>query len=268
MSERKLATIQKIEKLVPIEGADLIEVAKIKGWQCVVKKGEFQEGDLCVYFEIDSFLPVKPEFEFLRKSSFKTMADGSEGFRLRTIKLKKEISQGLALPITILTKNYHLPNVESINDILNYDVTELLGVKKYEAPIPANLAGKVKGSFPSFLIKTDEERIQNLNWNDFYNRYKDVRFYVTEKVDGSSSTFYIKDDDFGVCSRNLELSRPEEFVPGMIMCNDGIERSNQKNTFWKIEKLNNIEEKLKSLGYNIAFQGEVIGEGIQKNKYK
>lgn len=266
--ERKLATIQIIDRLVPIEGADNIEIAKVKGWQCIVKKGEFKEGDLCIYFEIDSFLPIRDDFEFLRKSSFKTMADGSEGFRLRTIRLRGEISQGLALPITILTKNYHLPMSESVEDILNYDVTELLGVKKYEAPIPVNLSGKVKGSFPSFLIKTDEERIQNLNWSKFYNEYKDVKFYVTEKCDGSSSTYYLRDNDFGVCSRNLDLQRPEPFIPGMIMCNDGIERPKQENTFWKIERLYNIEKKLKSLGYNIALQGEVIGEGIQKNKYK
>ena len=92
--ERKLASIQKVLDLQPIEGADVIEVATINGWKLVVKKGEFEVGDLAVYFEIDSFLPIREEFEFLRKSSYKKMGD-KEGFRLRTIKLRGQISQGL-----------------------------------------------------------------------------------------------------------------------------------------------------------------------------
>src|SRR5260221_575643 len=95
---RKLASIQKVLDIQPIPNADAIEVVTINGWKVVSKKGEFKIGDLCVYFEIDSFLPIKPEFEFLRKSCYRKMADGSEGFRLRTIKLRGQISQGLVLP--------------------------------------------------------------------------------------------------------------------------------------------------------------------------
>jgi RNA ligase (TIGR02306 family) len=133
------------------------------------------------------------------------------------------------------------------------DVTNLLGVTKYEPPIPAELAGKVKGMFPSFLHKTDEERIQNLSSE--YETYKeknkeDVKFYVTEKLDGSSATFYINDGVFGVCSRNLELLETEG------------------NSFWKVARELKLEESLVSLGKNICLQGELIGESVQGNPYK
>src|SRR5438876_1094061 len=94
--KRKLASIRKISEVLPIEGADNIELVKVDGWQCVTKKGEFKPGDLCIYFEIDSFLPIRSEFEFLRKSSYKKMGD-KEGFRLKTIKLRGHLSQGLVL---------------------------------------------------------------------------------------------------------------------------------------------------------------------------
>jgi RNA ligase (TIGR02306 family) len=127
----------------------------------------------------------------------------------------------------------------------------MLGIVKYEPPIPAELAGKVKGGFPYFLHKTDEERIQNLVKE--YDEWKFTskhQFYVTEKLDGSSATYYIKDGVFGVCSRNLELLETEE------------------NTFWKVARELDLEEKMKSLGKNVCFQGELIGEGIQGNPYK
>lgn len=106
---RKLATIQIIEELKPIEGADKIEAARVKGWWIVVKKDQFKVGDRVIYYEIDSLLPVKPEFEFLLKGSTlkKSVIDGKEyeGIRLKTIKLRGALSQGLILPVSIL-KNY------------------------------------------------------------------------------------------------------------------------------------------------------------------
>jgi RNA ligase (TIGR02306 family) len=149
------------------------------------------------------------------------------------------------------------------------DVTEVLGIVKYEPPVPAELSGKVKGYFPSFLRKTDEERVQNLTKE--YSEWvftSTHQFYASEKLDGSSATFYVKDGVFGVCSRNLELAEPEEFVPGMVMCDDGIERPKQENTFWKVAREMGIKEKLLSTGRNICLQGELIGEGVQKNPYK
>ena len=244
---RKLATIQKIKEILPIEGADSIELAIVNGWNVVVAKNVGHKvGDYVIYCEIDSFLPIKEEFEFLRKSSYKKMSDGSEGFRLRTIKLRGQISQGLIIPLNILMQynNFVIEFEEGS------DVSEILGIIKYEPPMPAELSGTAKGLFPGFIPKTDEERIQNLTrefekWVD-----ENLEFYVTEKLDGSSATFYYKDGEFGVCSRNLELLESEG------------------NTFWRVAREMDLENKMKSLDYNVSFQGELVGEGIQGNPYK
>ena len=240
---RKLASIRKISDIQSIPGADMIELAIVDGWKVVVAKNvEHKVGDMVVYCEIDSFLPIKEEFEFLRKSSYKKMSDGTEGFRLRTIKLKGQVSQGLILPL----KDLQLPNKDLLE--VGMDVTNLLGISKYEPPIPAELSGKVKGLFPSFLRKTDEERVQNLS--NEYENLKQHKFYVTEKLDGSSATFYSKYGVFGVCSRNLELLETEG------------------NTFWKVARELKLEEWLTSQDVNYSIQGELIGESIQGNPYK
>jgi RNA ligase (TIGR02306 family) len=279
--ERKLASIQRVREIRPIEGADSIEIALVNSWQVIVKKGEYNPGDLCIYCEIDSFLPIKPEFEFLRKSSYKKMGD-QEGFRLKTVKLRGELSQGLLLPISVLEDEGEnkigiseqpwgsqlqlgpYDNALVIEE--GIDVTEIMGIVKYEAPIPASLAGIAKGAFPGFLRKTDEERIQNLT--DKYEKLKESTYYVTEKLDGTSGTYYFKDGVFGVCSRNLELQDPGEFVPENILCEDGVERPKKENTYWKVAKELRIEEKLGTLEENFSIQGEIIGESIQGNPYK
>jgi len=259
--ERKLASIQRILEILPIENADAIELAVVNGWKVVVAKSEnFKPGDQVIYCEIDSFLPVCKEFEFLRKSSYKKMADGSEGFRLRTIKLRGQISQGLVVPLKVIYTicNKKVPKTFEWDD--GQDVTDLLGIVKYEPPIPAELAGKVKGNFPGFLKKTDEERIQNLVSD--YETMKMQKYYKTEKVDGASVTYYLKDGNFGVCTRNLELSEPEPFVEGeMVMCKDGSEKPKKENSLWKMAKTLNLKEKMLSLGINIAFQGNCSVKG-------
>jgi RNA ligase (TIGR02306 family) len=243
--ERKLASIRRISDLSPIEGADKIELATIDGWKVVVAKDvNHKVGDLIVYCEVDSFLPIREDFEFLRKSSYKKMADGSEGFRLKTIKLRGQISQGLIVPLDVLLKH----GVSSDDVFEGLDVTGTLGIIKYEPPVPAQLAGQVKGMFPSFLKKTDEERIQNLAKE--FPIYKLAKFYVTEKLDGSSVTYYVKDGVFGVCSRNLDLLEDEN------------------NTMWKFAITTGLRERMVGLGKNIAVQGEIIGEGIQGNPYQ
>ena len=249
---RKLASIRTIIDILPIAGADMIELAIVDGWNVVVaKEAGHQIGNKVVYCEIDSFLPVEPEFEFLRKTSFKKMNE-VEGFRLKTIKLRGQISQGLILSLpdainVIKRRQFHIDS-ELIS--VGLDVTELLGIQKYEPPIPADLAGKVKGLFPSFLRKTDEERIQNLKTEYEEWRTSGKTFYVTEKLDGSSATFYIKDDVFGVCSRNLELLETEG------------------NTFWKVARELDLETKMRNFGGDFSLQGELIGNGIQGNPYK
>ena len=249
---RKLASIQKIKEILPIEGADAIELAIVNGWKVVVEKNVgHQVGDFVVYCEIDSFLPIEPEFDFLRKSSYKKMGD-QEGFGWRSLKIRGVVSQGLILPLSVLESKSGgkiIKNKLVLKE--GDDVTDLLGILKYEPPIPADLAGKVKGQFPGFIPKTDEERIQNLP--EEFEEWKNLpenSFYVTEKLDGSSATYYYKEGEFGVCSRNLELLETEG------------------NTFWKVAREMKLEEKLAVLGKNVSVQGELIGEGIQSNPYK
>lgn len=232
---RKLASIREIKNIAPIKGADFIEVATVDGWEVVVKKGEFKVGDKAVYFEIDSFLPIKPEYEFLRKSSYRKMLD-KEGFALRTISLKKQISQGLLIPLP--SEYEHLP--------IGSDLTEKLGIIKYEKPIPAELQGEAKGYIPSQIIKTDEERVQNMDWD----KIKNLTCHVEEKIEGTSATFFILNGEFGVCGRNVEYLE------------------NETNTFWRVAKELDIENKLRSLNRDIAIQGELVGEGIQGNIYR
>lgn len=241
---RKLATIEKILNLEPIEGADFIELATVRGWQLVVKKGEFEVGDECVYFEIDSFLPIEPRYEFLRKSSYKKFPDGSgEGFRLKTMRFKGQISQGLALPVD------NFPELKNCDDDR---VTELLNVKLYEPPIPAQLQGKIKGAFPSFITKTHQERIQNVP--EYLDKYKDEEFEVTVKLDGTSMTVYYNNGEFGVCGHKWEHKEAEHPAGN--------------NTYWKVANELNLREILTKHGHNIALQGELIGPGIQGNPEK
>jgi len=247
--ERKLASIQKVTELNSIEGADKIEVCTVLGWKCVVKKGQFKLGDIGIYFEVDSILPTnKPEFAFLE----------SKRGRIKTIKLKKQISQGLFLAINEITYA-DLSNCKEDDD-----VTDLLGIKKYEPPEDgvggAFLGGRHKSTFPNFLRKTDEIRIQAMP--SFIDRHRNKTFYMSEKLDGSSITlYYLKDEmygkpagTFGMCSRNIEFAKPE-----------GEEKV---SAFWNAVIKYNIEEKLREYNQNICIQGELIGPGIQKNKYK
>lgn len=237
---RKLASIQAIAEVAPIPEADAIEAVRINGWWVVSKKGEFKVGDRCVYFEVDAFLPVRPEFEFLRKGCFKSTQHLGDGFRLKTIKLRGQLSQGLALPLW---------TVQIGSDIeFGADVSELLGVKLYEKPISPQLQGQMKGSFPSFIPKTDQERCQNLVREIADSHARGEHFEVTLKLDGSSCTAYWRDGVFGVCSRNIELKLEDE-----------------TNTFVATVESTGLGTALRALGRNIAVQGELIGPGIQCN---
>jgi RNA ligase (TIGR02306 family) len=227
---RQLVSIQTIKALESIDGADAIEKATVLGWQLVVKKGEFQVGDLAVYCEIDSLMPDIPIFEFLKP----------RGMRIKTIRLRGQISQGICFPLSILPDD--CPKIEG------QDVTEILGITKYEPAIPACLSGIAKGGRPSFIPKTDETRVQVLQ--KVLDFYENELCYVTEKLDGSSATYYIKDENFGACSRSLDLIEDDE------------------NSFWKVARQMDIESKMRSIGRNIALQGELFGEGIQGNKLK
>lgn len=260
---RKLASVRKVRKLEPIEGADRIELAHIDGWQCVVKKGEFQEGSLGIYFEIDSRLPEAPWSEFLRPRKFK----------VKTVKMRGVLSQGLFLSID----SCELGGKPWPSD---GDVTKQLGVTKIqlddEPPvsrdatpwyfflIPKKLRTQRKWGFPEFIPKTDETRVQNIK--NLPKILEGRHLYATEKLDGQSVTMFYhrklwsfnsilpKRGTFGVCSRNVYYGRP------------------QNNNWWnaarKYEIQRRLEEYCKKYKVSLAIQGEIVGTGIQGNKYE
>ena len=244
---RKMATIRKIDALRPIPGADAIECAIVGGWTCVVKRGEYTAGDLAVYCEIDSFIPTAIAPFLTKPGHYAKTFEGVEGERLRTVKLRGQLSQGLLLPHdTVWDKNMFDFNRFVEGD----DVSELLGIFKFEQSVPAELAGEVKGMFPSQIPKTDQERIQNLSVELEEWRTEQLTWEVTEKLDGSSMTVYVIDGDVGVCSRNLDL------------------KHNIDNSLWRAAYKHELPAKLANIGRNIAVQGELIGNGIQGNKYQ
>ncbi len=266
---RKLAHIEKIEWIKPIEGKDRIVLAGILGWTVIVQKDQFKEGDKCIFCEIDSVFPEKPEFEFLR----------SKKFRIKTMKMSGVLSQGICFPLSMLPDgNYEIGD----------DVTELMGITQYEPTMDKEendrgentepkkkypaflmrmswfrklvLPKKQAKGFPSFINKTDETRIQNA---PFYLDL-DCRWVATEKVDGQSGSFTLqrvkgkhfwnKDTyDFAVCSRNLRKWQKDS------------------SSFWSVAEKYNIEDVLhKLIGDNewVAIQGECVAPNVQGNKYK
>lgn len=232
MSERKLASIQTILSLSPIAGADAILLAKVLGWELVVKKTEFQVGDRCVYFEIDSVLPIAQWNDHLRKEPNKPL-------RIKTIRLRGQLSQGLAMPMSIIpTGEYEV----------GQDVTELVGVTKYEPVVPAHLSGMAKGNFPAFLHKTDETRLQSEPRVLDEAISKGLVLVGTLKMDGTSFTAYRRDTEFGVCSRNLDLKETED------------------NAHWRMARKLKLEEILRGEPRNLSIQGEMAGPGIQGNR--
>ena len=268
--ERKLASIKRINNLYPIEGKDRIELAQIDGWTVIVKKGEFNIGDLCVYIEIDSILPEKPEFEFLR----------NKNFTIKTMKMAGCISQGIVFPLSILPEGKY--NLED-------DVTDIIGVKKWERQDSTDVNVQIKKAsknkypkflmkskifreiiyklgdhreskgFPSFIQKTDETRIQNA---PFYLNSNE-EWILTEKIDGQSGTF-------AVVKRKKLFKTTYEY----IVCSRNIRLYNKDNSsYWEVSDKYNIKKHLIDfLNANkmewIAIQGECISPKVQGNKYK
>lgn len=233
-TNRKLATVQVVEELKPIDGRDFIEHAKILGWHVIVKKGEFSVGSKCVFFEIDSLVHNVPQLEFMVKSKF----------RVKTMKMGGVVSQGLAVPLSVF--NYNEEDLE-----VDSDLTDLLCVEKW-APEETHVgfnSGKRESNFPMFIYKTDENRIQTIP--RFLQDNKGMDLGMSEKLDGTSSSFYFFNGQCGFCSRNWELQKEDE----------------AKSVYQTIYESHNLEEKLLSFGKNIAIQGEIIGPNIQKNKY-
>jgi RNA ligase (TIGR02306 family) len=241
---RKMATIRSIDGIQSIPGADSICAYQIGGWMIVDRISAYQLSELVIYCEIDSWIPTSIA-PFLSKGKEPKSYEGISGERLRTIKLRKQVSQGLILPLSILSDK-DASQFFSPGD----NVSDLLGIIKYDPPLPACLRGSAKGNFPSFIPKTDEERCQNLVPEiEQWSIEKDL-WEISEKLDGSSISIFHKDGEFGVCSRNLDLKETEG------------------NSFWTIARKNFLIEKLITRNVNYALQGELIGEGIQGNPYK
>lgn len=232
---RKLVSIRKIEDVQPIEKAILIEKVRIGGWWSVVTKDyHFKPGDLCCFFEIDSLLPIREPYLFLEGNCAKesTQIEGItyEGYRLRTKTLRGITSQGLALPLS------HFPGIPEEE---GKDVTEFLGVVKYERILTKGMDKDIVGDFPGYLSKTDEERIQNLL--EYLDKYRREKFYGSEKIDGCSSTFCKYDNIFDVYQKAVRL------------------KAFSNNPYWDIARKYNLSEKLPN---NFAIQAEAVGPGI------
>lgn len=254
---RTLASIQKIRDVTPIEGADRIELVHVLGWQCVVKKGEFKPGDLCVYFEVDSFLPMRPEFEFLRKTSYKNSELLGEGFRLRTARMRGEISQGLALPLSAALTQAQIDSLTSLNgDIpVGTDVTEMLGVREWQIPETASSGGTIVAEANSRIPITDETRIQSAP--ELLKEFAGLRYYITTKLDGTSCSISMGADRvLHVFGHNYEYA------------------ADDKCAFYRWLEAHGVEEKLKTYMdahkdiEEISVQGEFCGSGIQSNRLR
>ena len=241
----KEATVQKIREILPHNNADALEIAKVLGWNVVVKKGEFKAGDLCVYICIDSVVPETPEFEFLR----------NKHFRIKPIRLRGEESAGICFPLSIIPRKSMLADADPSavglpSDIVLHegmDVTDVLGIIHYEKPIPAELAGQARGMLPGFLIMTDEDNLRT--YPDALPELWGRPYYITRKDDGCSGTFYVNGGEFGVCSRRIDLKESEG------------------NGFWRMARKYDLANVLKKeFGTeDWAIQGEVCGPGIQDN---
>jgi RNA ligase (TIGR02306 family) len=237
---RNLVTIQKVKSISEIPDSDFLELAHIMGWQCVVKKGEFKAEDLGVYYEVDSFLPVEERYEFLRNSSYRDNADNGQGFRIRTVKMRGQLSQGLFLPLE------KFPELAGYNE--GGDVTEKLNVKKWYIPETATAGGTIIGDKPGGVPTSDEIRLQSAL--ELLDQLSGKPYYITTKMDGTSGTVYYVDGKTGCCSRNKEIKDEADAL------------------YWTPVYANGLKEKLAGYGKNIVLTGEICGPGIQKNKLR
>jgi RNA ligase (TIGR02306 family) len=234
----KLATYETISEILPIEGADRIELARVQGWQSVIRKGEFKVGDQVIFVPIDTVLTPSAWNEHLQDKK-----DPSKPIRLKTVKLRGVVSQGLILRATLVSAQEIWDHSDDPEE--DTSLAGMLGITKYEKPVPVQLRGQVQGNFPTHLVsKTDEDNLKsNIKVLEELKEADEIE--VTLKIDGTSAT-YIKELDgtFRVCSRNLELKDTEESV------------------YWQMARKYDVVNNLLP-GY--AIQGEISGPGIQGN---
>ena len=232
---RKMASVQRVLEKKSIVGADLIEAYRVNGWWVVDKKGAHEVGDLVVYCEVDSWIPHTLAPFLTKPGHYPREYLGVEGERLRTVKLKGQLSQGLLLPL-----------VEDTSEE-GKDFSEILGIIKWEdTRYMANM--DARGNFPDFIPKTDQERVQNLDRT--LEKYFGQSFEVTVKRDGSSLTAFVNGEESGVCSRNVNLKETED------------------SAFWAAANSLSLIPKILSTGRNLALQGELMSQKIQGNYEK
>lgn len=250
---RQLASVQRITDIRPIDGADAIECARVLGWDVVVKKGEFQPGDLAVYMEIDSVPPDEEQYRFLWKNTEMR----PNNFRIRTVKLRGQISQGILFQTKQLHEGGDFPDRVYINGAkgqeqgalrcVGDDVSELLGVTKYEPPLPTG-SDDIEGQFFDGVPKTDEERVQSSTGAQHLAALQGRNYYITVKCDGSSMTVASHDGQVKIASRNYRLAK------------------NVDSPYWRAAY--NSEGLLDMVHTHpeYAVQGELVGPGIQGNR--
>lgn len=256
-TDRKLASVEQITAVEPVENSDNLDVVSILGWKVVTRRGEFSVGDFVVYFYIDSFLPLDdPRFAFLAPRGARKNPEGVEGHVLKTAKLRGVYSQGLVMSYHDFPEIWHPDGYLYPEDYPQGGYTSRIpGLEKWDPPIPAELAGSAKGPFPSAFRKTDEERIQNMPWV-FEKRHAPTLeggWVATEKIDGSSMTVYIRDGEHGVASRNWDIE------------------DTSHNSMWKLARELDLFGIMADWAHRVdpslpvAFQGEIFGPGIQGN---
>jgi RNA ligase (TIGR02306 family) len=249
---RQLASIQRIDRVAAIAGAQAVEKVGVLGWWIVARRGEFDVGQLVVFVEIDALLPERPEFEFLRPRCFRAAlrdAAGAvvqrAGFHVRTLQLCGQISQGLCLPLSVLPP--------AVPREIGRDVSKELGIIKYEPAQVVQLAGRVKGALPAFVQRTAEIRIQAIGHR--LHRHFGKTFHLTEKLDGMSITAFHHQGQFGLCSRNAWLDENDH---ANVAC----------RVAQRLELHARLAQARRRLGHDLAVQAELIGPGIHGNKYK
>lgn len=247
---RQLASIQKIHSIQPIEGRDRVEQAKVLEWPVIIGKGMYQEGDLVCFFEIDSVLPQIPEFEDMAKTKY----------RVKTFKVNGQdgpiYGQGYCIPLTSLETA--IEQIVGTKDRFQVwegmEVTDLLKVTKYEPPVNETKfkSGDSKGDFPSHIIpKTDETRLEACA--SILDEIKGQPYVITLKYDGTSATYLNIDGKVVACSRNMMLKSPEE--------------SGKPSVYYEMMDMYPGIKRMLEENPNLAVQGEIFGEGIQKNPF-
>lgn len=248
---RKLASVQRIKAIKPIEGADRIEIVQVLNWDCVAKKGEYRIGDKVIYFEIDSLLPDIPMLEWLKGSSWSQKLNK---YKISTHKFRGQISQGLVMPYDQI-KDLMVQINGEIDFRIDYpegeDLTELLKIEKYEPPVSNGPLGETI-NHEWYVSKTDEERIQVCAENVLpeYMKADTHDWYSSIKLDGCSCTAGLFNDAFLIGGRN-------QFYKDENMYTTTVKK------YISEEKLRDWQEKT---GAYVVFQGELCGPGIQCNR--